>query len=264
MPKPTRPRETGPSLFDSHAPTPLELLPPQDATSTPVDPALVPANFPPSWAATIGDEFAKPYFAELRRFITEERKASDVLPPANDVFNAYRATPLHLVRAVILGQDPYPTPGHAHGLCFSVRRGVAVPASLRNIYKELQSDLGIAPAGHGNLESWAKQGLLLLNAVLTVRAGAPNSHKAKGWEQFTDATLRAVNALPQPVVFLLWGSYAKQKAKLIDKSKHIIIAGVHPSPMSAENGFFGSKPFSQVNAALIEAGQTPIEWTLPV
>jgi uracil-DNA glycosylase len=213
--------------------------------------------------AAIGEEFAKPYFAELRKFVSEERRQFDVFPPAQDVFNAFRFTPLTQVRVVILGQDPYPTPGHAHGLCFSVRPGVTIPASLRNIYRELEADLKIPPANHGYLEAWARQGILLLNTVLTVRSGSPNSHKGKGWEYFTDAALAAVNQLSRRVVFLLWGSHAKQKAKRIDAKKHAIITGVHPSPMSADNGFFGSKPFSQVNEALEEAGQPPIDWKLP-
>lgn len=260
--RPAKTQPDTPSLFDYDAPTPLETLPP-DAPVPNVDPSLIPAHFPPSWLAAIGEEFAKPYFADLRKFVTEERKKGDIFPPAHDVFNAFRYTPLHLVRVVILGQDPYPTPGHAHGLCFSVRPGVAIPASLRNIYTELESDLGIPRATHGNLEAWARQGILMLNTVLTVRSGAPNSHKGKGWETFTDAALTAVNQLPRPVVFLLWGSHAKQKAKLIDQKKHVVITGVHPSPMSADNGFFGSKPFSKVNDALEEAGQTPIDWKLP-
>lgn len=260
--QPTSPPASTPSLFDHDAPTPLETLPPEDPAPT-VDPAVVPANFPPSWLAAIGEEFAQPYFADLRRFVSEERKQYQVLPPPHDVFNAFRFTPLNLVRVVILGQDPYPTPGHAHGLCFSVRPGVTLPASLRNIYRELQDDLGIPPAPHGYLEAWARQGVLLLNTVLTVRAGAPNSHKGKGWEKFTDAALTAVNDLPRKVVFLLWGSHAKQKAKLIDKKRHTIITGVHPSPLSADNGFFGSKPFSKVNEALEDAGLPPIDWSLP-
>jgi uracil-DNA glycosylase len=251
-----------PSLFDYDAPTPLESLPPEDPKPN-VDPSLVPANFPPSWAAAVGEEFAKPYFADLRKFVSEERKQYDIFPPAQDVFNAFRFTPLNLVRVVILGQDPYPTPGHAHGLCFSVRPGVVIPGSLRNIYRELESDLGIPPAKHGYLEAWARQGVFMLNTVLTVRMGAPNSHKGKGWEQFTDAAIAAVNRLPRRVVFLLWGSHAKQKTKLIDVKKHAVITGVHPSPMSADNGFFGSKPFSKVNEALEDAGQPPIDWTLP-
>ena len=225
--------------------------------------ANLPANFPASWAAAIGTEFDKPYFAKLRQFIVDERKAFDVLPPAADVFNAFRATPLDTVRVVILGQDPYPTPGHAHGLCFSVRPKVGIPASLRNIYRELHDDLGIPPASHGYLESWATQGVLLLNPVLTVRAGARDSHKGKGWEAFTDAVVAAVNALPRRVVFVLWGNGAKKKAAGVDEKKHTVIRGIHPSPMSAETGFFGSKPFSKVNAALEASGQAPIDWRLP-
>lgn len=253
--------DSTPSLFHE-APTPLETLPPDDPKPN-VDPAVIPANFPPSWLAAIGDEFAKPYFADLRKFITDERKQYSIFPPAADVFNAFRYTPLHLVRVVILGQDPYPTPGHAHGLCFSVRPGVPIPASLRNIYREMDTDLGIPPAPHGCLEAWARQGVLLLNTVLTVRSGAPNSHKGKGWEHFTDAALKAVSDLPRRVVFVLWGANAKQKAKLIDTKKHTVITGVHPSPMSADNGFFGSRPFSKVNEALEDAGLPPVDWRLP-
>jgi uracil-DNA glycosylase len=250
------------SLFDHDAPTPLETLPPEDLLPQ-IDPALVPANFPPSWLAAIGDEFAEEYFSDLRKFVSDERKLGQVLPPPHDVFNAFRYTPLSLVRVVILGQDPYPTPGHAHGLCFSVRPGVALPASLRNIYRELNDDLNIPPAQHGYLEAWSRQGVLLMNTVLTVRAGAPNSHKNKGWERFTDAALSAVNELPRRIVFLLWGSHAKQKSKLIDTKRHTVITGVHPSPLSADNGFFGSKPFSKVNEALEDAGLPPIDWSLP-
>jgi len=254
-----------PTLFDEPAaPTPEPAVVADEPPPGPaVDPALVPANFPADWLAALGGEFAQPYFAELRKFVADERKQFDIHPPAPDVFNAFRFTPLSEVRAVILGQDPYPTPGHAHGLCFSVRPGVGIPASLRNIYKELQDDLGLTLVKHGNLEAWARGGVLLLNTVLTVRAGSPNSHKGKGWETFTDAAIRAVNALPHPVAFLLWGSHAKSKAVLVDKTKHAVITGVHPSPMSAANGFFGSKPFSKVNAALEAGGQSPIGWQLP-
>lgn len=244
-----------PDLFD----TPAEAVAPVAKTLS----QNLPANFPPTWVDAIGDEFDKPYFAELRQFIVAERKAADILPPAADVFNAFRATPLDRVRVVILGQDPYPTPGHAHGLCFSVRPAVRLPGSLRNIYRELESDLGIPPVAHGFLESWANQGVLMLNAVLTVRAGAPNSHKGKGWEKFTDSVIAAVNALPHRVVFLLWGSFAQKKAAGVDAKKHSIIKGVHPSPLSAENGFFGSKPFGKVNAELEAGGQEPIDWRLP-
>jgi len=245
------------SLFEE---TPPE---PEAQTKARIDPALVPANFPPSWFEAIGAEFAKPYFANLRKFVSLERKAGTVLPAAADVFNAFRYTPLDQVKVVILGQDPYPTPGHAHGLCFSVRPGIRLPGSLRNIYKELNEDLGIPPANNGYLEAWAKQGILMLNAVMTVRAGSPNSHKGQGWELFTDAALAAVNRLPHSVVFLLWGSFAQKKAALVDASRHTIIKGVHPSPLSAENGFFGSRPFSKVNAALEKHGQSPIDWRLP-
>jgi len=261
--RPAKPIDNSPSLFDYDGPTPHQPMAAVEDRPASVDPSLVPANFPPSWAAAIGEEFTKPYFGELRKFVADERRAGDVLPPATDVFNAFRSAPLHLVRVVILGQDPYPTPGHAHGLCFSVRPGVALPASLRNIYRELEDDLGIIPAKHGYLDAWARQGILMLNTVLTVRAGQPNSHKGHGWEVFTDAALKAVNDRPHPVVFLLWGSQAKQKAKLIDSTRHTIITGVHPSPMSADQGFFGSKPFSKVNAALEAAGQSPIDWELP-
>jgi uracil-DNA glycosylase len=254
----TKPADEGASLFEE---PPATTVP--EPVEAEVDPKLLPANFPASWTRAIGAEFAKPYFAELRHFIVEERKAHDILPPGPDVFNAFRATPLDRVRVVILGQDPYPTPGHAHGLCFSVRPGVRLPGSLRNIYRERESDLGIPPVKHGFLESWAERGVLLLNAVLTVRAGAPNSHKGKGWEAFTDAAIAAVNALPHRVVFLLWGSFAQKKAAGVDAKRHAVIKGVHPSPLSAENGFFGSRPFSKVNAALEASGQVPIDWSLP-
>jgi uracil-DNA glycosylase len=236
---------------------------PETGAKAAVNPAIVPANFPQAWLDAIGEEFAKPYFAELRKFVSAERKAATVLPTAPDVFNAFRYTPLDQVKVVILGQDPYPTPGHAHGLCFSVRPGIRLPGSLRNIYRELNDDLGIPPANHGYLEAWAKQGILMLNAVMTVRAGSPNSHKGKGWEPFTDAALAAVNALPHHVVFLLWGSFAQKKAGLVDAKRHTVIKGVHPSPMSADNGFFGSRPFSKVNAALEKHKQPPIDWRLP-
>lgn len=258
----TKTAENAASLFEEAVGAIVETIVPE-AGAAEVDPKMLPANFPASWTRAVGAEFAKPYFAELRQFIVEERKAHDILPPGPDVFNALRTTPLDEVRVVILGQDPYPTPGHAHGLCFSVRPGVRLPGSLRNIYRELESDLGIAPAKHGFLESWAERGVLLLNAVLTVRAGVANSHKGKGWETFTDAAIAAVNALPHRVVFLLWGSFAQKKAAGVDAKRHTIIKGVHPSPLSAENGFFGSRPFSKVNAALEASGQALIDWSLP-
>jgi uracil-DNA glycosylase len=185
------------------------------------------------------------------------------MPPADDVFNAFKFTPLADVKVLLLGQDPYPTPGVAHGLCFSVLPGVRLPASLRNIYRELEDDVRATPVGHGYLASWARQGILMLNAVLTVRANAPNSHAGKGWEKFTDAAIRAVNDRAGPAVFLLWGSYAQKKAKLIDAARHTVIKGVHPSPLSAANGFFGSRPFSRVNEALEGHGREPINWQLP-
>jgi uracil-DNA glycosylase len=185
-----------------------------------------------------------------------------VFPPAEDVFNAFRYTPLEKVKVFLLGQDPYPGVGHAHGLCFSVRPGVRLPGSLRNIYQELTDDLGLKTPKHGYLASWAKQGVLMLNACLTVCADAPNSHANKGWEKFTDAVIATVNDRVQPVVFLLWGAYAQKKIKLIDEARHIVIKSAHPSPLSAANGFFGSKPFSKINTALTKLGEVPIDWQL--
>ncbi len=222
-----------------------------------------PENFPAAWLPAIGTEFAKPYWAKLQEFVAAERETHDVFPPAIDTYTAFAATPPEGVRVVILGQDPYPNPGQGHGLCFSVRPGVRLPGSLRNIYTEMKDDLGIPPAKHGYLMSWATQGVLLLNAVLTVRAGKSASHAGKGWETFTDAALKAVSAGPIPVVFLLWGAYAQKKAALIDSTRHAVIKSAHPSPLSAHNGFFGSKPFSQVNAALEGFGRPPIDWALP-
>ena len=221
------------------------------------------SNLPPSWKLALEPQAREPYWLDLMQFVAAERANHDVLPPEVDAFNAFHLTPLECVKVVILGQDPYPTPGVAHGLCFSVRPGVKVPASLRNIYRELQNDLGIAPASHGCLTTWAEQGVLLLNTCLTVRAGAANSHAGRGWERFTDAAIRAVSTRPQPIVFVLWGNAAQKKVKLID-ARHAVVAGVHPSPLSAHGGFFGSKPFSKVNAALEAAGQEPIDWRLPV
>jgi uracil-DNA glycosylase len=238
------------------------LFPEDDAPAASGSP---PEHFPaPSkWADALAPEFAAPYFTQLQQFVAEERATQTVFPPEPDVYNAFRYAPLESIRVVILGQDPYPTPGHAHGLCFSVRPGVVLPASLRNIYKELQTDLGLAPAKHGYLAAWAAQGVFLLNAVLTVRSGKPASHANKGWETFTDAALRAVNGLTRPVVFLLWGAYAQKKTKLIDEARHVVLKSAHPSPLSASNGFFGSKPFSKINAALTKAGEPTIDWKLP-
>lgn len=215
------------------------------------------------WNPVLRGEFAKPYWQQLQAFVADQRARYTVFPPEPQVFAALHLTPYAETRVVILGQDPYHGPRQAHGLCFSVHRDVPTPPSLTNIYKELQSDLGIAPPSHGNLESWARQGVLLLNTTLTVRAGQAASHHGHGWETFTDEVLRLVNAKPLRVVFLLWGSNARKKKSLIDLSRHIVIESAHPSPLSAHNGFFGSRPFSRTNNALIEAGLDPIDWAIP-
>ena len=215
------------------------------------------------WNPILRGELDQPYWSELQRFVAEERRHHQVYPPHDEVFAALHRTPYAAVKVLILGQDPYHGAGQAHGLCFSVLPGVKVPASLKNIYRELQDDVGASPVTHGYLASWAKQGVLMLNACLTVRANEPNSHAGKGWEKFTDAAIRAVNDRAGPAVFLLWGSYAQKKAKLIDADRHTVIKGVHPSPLSAANGFFGSKPFSAVNTALEGQGVAPISWQLP-
>ena len=216
------------------------------------------------WKALLEAEFSKPYMAQLKTFLQAEKASGKrVFPKGADYFRALDLTPPDKVRVVILGQDPYHGEGEAHGLSFSVRPGVRIPPSLVNIYKELESDLGIPPARHGFLEHWAKQGVLLLNAVLTVQMGMAASHQGKGWELFTDAVIRAVNALPQPVVFILWGAYAQKKAAFVDTSRHLVIKSPHPSPLSAHNGFFGSRPFSRANAFLVSKGYPPIDWRLP-
>ncbi len=214
------------------------------------------------WNPILRDQFDEPYWAELQQFVYDERTRHDVYPPHDEVFAALHLTPYADVKVMILGQDPYHGPGQAHGLCFSVRDGVPPPPSLQNIFAELASDLGIARPDHGNLEPWARQGVLLLNATLTVRAHAAASHQGKGWERFTDAVLGAVDAKSERVVFILWGASARRKAQLIDTSRHVIIESPHPSPLSAHRGFFGSRPFSRANAALVEAGRTPVDWTL--
>ncbi|WP_303829043.1 uracil-DNA glycosylase [Asticcacaulis taihuensis] len=216
------------------------------------------------WKALLAPEFSKSYMADLRAFLQAQRTAGKrIFPKGSDYFRALDLTPPEKVRVVILGQDPYHGEGQAHGLSFSVRPGVRIPPSLVNIYKELQGDLGIVPARHGFLEHWAKQGVLLLNSVLTVEMGMAAAHQGKGWEKFTDAVIRAVNDLPQPVVFILWGSYAQKKAAFVDTSKHLVIKSVHPSPLSAHNGFFGTKPFSRANDFLVSKGYAPIDWKLP-
>lgn len=214
------------------------------------------------WNPELRDQFQLPYWSDLQTFVAEERRHHPVYPPAEDVFAALHLTPLSQVKVMILGQDPYHGPGQAHGLCFSVRRGVRVPPSLANIHEEFHADLGLAIPDHGNLERWARQGVLLLNATLTVRGGAAGSHQKRGWETFTDQVIRVVSAKPEPVVFILWGSSARRKRELIDTDRHSIIESVHPSPLSARNGFFGSRPFSRANAALMDAGRDPVDWDL--
>jgi uracil-DNA glycosylase len=215
------------------------------------------------WNPILRDEFAKPYWGELQRFVADERSRHQVFPPHDQVFAALHRTSYAEVKAVILGQDPYHGPGQAHGLCFSVRPGVALPPSLRNIFLELQADLGIEPPNHGCLDAWADHGVLLLNTTLTVRAHRAASHQKQGWETFTDAVIDAVNAKDERVVFILWGAAARRKRDRIDRSRHAAIESAHPSPLSAHNGFFGSRPFSRTNAALLEAGREPIDWRIP-
>ena len=216
-----------------------------------------------SWKAPLQAEFDAPYMAALKDFLVGERdKGKRIFPKGSEWFHALDATPLEQVRVVILGQDPYHGEGQAHGLCFSVKPGVRPPPSLINIYKEMESDLGLKPPSHGNLEAWAKQGVLLLNAVLTVEAGLAASHQGKGWERFTDAVIRLVNDQPRPVVFILWGAYAQRKAAFVDRQRHLVLTSAHPSPLSASNGFFGSKPFSQANEFLIAHGRDSIVWKL--
>lgn len=217
-----------------------------------------------SWKTVLAPEFSGSYMAELKAFLLEEkRNGKQIFPKGAEYFRALDLTPLETVRVVILGQDPYHGEGQAHGLSFSVKPGVRSPPSLVNIYKELQNDLGIAPARHGFLESWARQGVLLLNSVLTVERAMAASHQGRGWERFTDAIIRAINEQPHPVVFILWGSYAQKKAAFVDRSRHLVIRSAHPSPLSAHNGFFGSKPFSKANDFLVANGREPIDWALP-
>ncbi len=220
-------------------------------------------RLPASWQATVGKEFDQPYFLQLQEFLDRERAAHTVYPPKDKVYAALQTTPYDRVHVLLLGQDPYHDEGQAHGLAFSVQPGVKPPPSLLNIFKELKSDLGCRIPNNGYLVPWAEQGVLLLNTVLTVRAHEPNSHKGKGWEKFTDAVFRAVNAKEEPVVFVLWGGNAQKKKSLVDQERHAVIESAHPSPLSARNGFFGSKPFSRINAALRQAGKPEIDWQLP-
>jgi uracil-DNA glycosylase len=214
----------------------------------------------PSWKKRLADEFDKPYFKELAEFVRSEYKSEAVYPPPAYIFRAFDLCPFEKVKVVILGQDPYHGKGQANGLSFAVSEGTALPPSLQNIFKEIESDLGPLAHGSGNLERWAKQGVLLLNATLTVRARLAGSHQGRGWEQFTDAAIRALSEEREHLVFILWGNYARQKGAHIDRAKHLVIESAHPSPFSASNGFFGSKPFSKANAYLAEHGEAPIDW----
>jgi uracil-DNA glycosylase len=219
-------------------------------------------DLPPSWQAVLADEFSKPYFKDLQEFVAAERRNYTVYPPEADVFNAFKYTPYDEAKVLLLGQDPYHGEGQAHGLCFSVRPGVRPPPSLVNIFKELTHDVGCKVPNNGCLIPWAKQGVMLLNAVLTVRAGEPNSHRDKGWEKVTDAAIRALAEKETPVVLMLWGAYAHKKKKLIDPERNPVVATAHPSPLSAAK-FFGSRPFSAVNRALEELGEEAIDWHMP-
>jgi uracil-DNA glycosylase len=222
----------------------------------------------PAWLEPLRDEFASDYMTTLREFLVAEKAAGKpIFPKGSEWFRALDLTPLDDVRVVILGQDPYHGPGQAHGLCFSVKPGTRTPPSLVNIYKEMQADLGIPPARHGFLEHWAEQGVLLLNAVLTVQQGMAASHQGRGWERFTDAVIRLVNERARPVVFMLWGSHAQKKAAFVDSiergGRHLVLRAPHPSPLSAHSGFFGCRHFSKANDFLISHGEKPIDWALP-
>lgn len=216
------------------------------------------------WLAALGEEFNKPYMHDLRRFLQQEKdQGKTIYPPGSLWFNAFNTTPFEQVKVVILGQDPYHRPGQAHGLCFSVQKGVAFPPSLQNIFKELREDLGLPIPPHGCLQHWAEQGVLLLNAVLTVEEGKAGAHQGKGWETFTDAAIRALNERRQHLVFLLWGSYAEKKGAYIDTQRHLVLKSPHPSPLSAHRGFFGNRHFSKANTYLEQHGQRAINWQLP-
>jgi len=214
-----------------------------------------------SWKTALKAEFEKPYFAELKRFLQAEKAAGKTIyPPGSLIFNAFNSTPFDQVRIVILGQDPYHGPGQAHGLCFSVQHGVKPPPSLVNIYKELQSDVGITLPTHGCLQSWTTQGVFLLNAILTVEANKPASHQKKGWEEFTNAAIQQLSLQREGLIFMLWGNFAQQKAALIDERKHTILKAPHPSPFSAHTGFLGCGHFSKANAILTARGEAPVNW----
>ena len=222
-------------------------------------------TLPPAWQALLKDELQKPYWCSLEQRLGAAYESGSVYPPAQQLFAAFERTPPACVRAVILGQDPYHEPGQANGLAFSVSRGVKLPPSLQNIYKELEADLGVPAAKSGDLTSWAQQGVFLLNTVLSVCAHAANSHKDFGWQSFTDAVIAALAELPQPVAFVLWGAQAQKKAALVEKSPYprLVLQSPHPSPLSAYRGFFGSRPFSQINAFLVSYGFSPVDWKIP-
>lgn len=218
-----------------------------------------------SWKEQLSEEFSKPYFQELKRFLnTEKEQKKQIFPKGSQLFNAYNSTPFSAVKVVILGQDPYHGVGQAHGLCFSVQHGVAVPPSLKNIYKEIKDNYpNFQIPAHGNLQHWTTQGVFLLNAILTVEANKPASHQKRGWEQFTDATIKALSKNREGIIFLLWGNFAQQKASLIDEAKHYILKAAHPSPFSAHNGFFGCKHFLKTNELLQQQQKSKIDWQLP-
>jgi len=217
-----------------------------------------------SWKERLRQEFEQDYMLTLRAFLLQEKQAGkQIFPAGNDIFNALNATTFENVRVVIIGQDPYHGPGQAHGLCFSVRPGVEIPPSLRNIYKEIAADLGIAPSRSGCLQSWAAQGVLLLNAVLTVESGKAAAHQGRGWERFTDRIIALLNEQGQHIVFMLWGSYAQKKGQIIDRSRHFVLASAHPSPLSASRGFFGNHHFSRANQYLLANAREAIDWRVP-
>jgi len=225
---------------------------------------MVDVKIEPSWKALLAEEFSKPYFLQLVAFLKHEKRLGKVIyPPGPLIFNAFEKTPFEKVKVVLLGQDPYHGPNQAHGLAFSVPYGVPKPPSLVNIFKELKEDIGCPEPPHGNLEYWAEQGVFLLNAILTVEANRPGSHRNKGWERFTDTVIQIISAKKSHVVFLLWGKYAREKCALIDSTKHCILTAAHPSPYSAQMGFFGSRPFSKTNQYLIEHQIPPINWCIP-
>lgn len=224
--------------------------------------ASIDPKLEPGWKTVLEKEFQAPYFLALKQFLLEEKRKHRIYPPGKMIFNAFDSTPFDRVKAVILGQDPYHGPGQAHGLCFSVNKGVPKPPSLINIFKELQSDLGLRMPTHGHLGKWAEQGVLLLNATLTVRANLAGSHQSRGWETFTDAVIRVLSERKQGLVFFLWGNYARAKQALIDQGRHHVLLAPHPSPLSASRGFFGCRHFSRANQLLLAQGESPVDWQI--